>query len=165
VPFSNDYCGFQTGLFTWNKKTSLLRLGHRLPLKSYCGLNLTKKFVNQAHRLDDIAKLLIMVELAVPGLYATALKLIEGDKASLAVTPAVYTTFFFWFAALALTLVALLPKSYQVDRSTYHGTPPSDNMSPGTNTQLLSIEDYSKKTTHYINTTASSPPASVFLWA
>jgi len=114
------------------------------PAEELLRLEFDEEIINQAQRLNDIAKLLITVELAMLGLYAIALKLIEGDKASLTVTPPVYTTFF-WFAALALTLMALLPKSYQVDRSTYHGTPPSDNMSPGTNIQLLSIEDYFKK--------------------
>ena len=99
--------------------------------------------VNQAQRLDDIAKLLISVELAVPGLYATALKLVSGGNAALAVGPAVYGALFFWFVAPLLTLLALLPRRYEVDRNITRRTPPNEFAEP------LSIEAYFKKTTRY----------------
>jgi hypothetical protein len=43
-----------------------------------------KDVAEQATRLDDLAKQLITLEIAIPGLYAAALKLVSGDQATLA---------------------------------------------------------------------------------
>lgn len=99
--------------------------------------------VNQAQRLAEVAKLMITVELAVPGLYATALKLIRGDQAMLGLGPAVYTAFFFWFIALVATLMTLVPKRYQVDRDIIRRSPPDEFALP------LSIEAYFKKSAQH----------------
>ena len=68
---------------------------------------------NQSKLMDDLAKLLISVELGTPALYATVLKLI--DKSSFEINFALGLTFFIWFMALLLTFLAIFPKKYKVD--------------------------------------------------
>ena len=58
---------------------------------------------------------LLTLELAIPGLYATVLKLIRGDSATVQLTPAFYLTYACWLVALGLTLYALIPKNWKVD--------------------------------------------------
>ena len=83
---------------------------------------LLKKFdeerLSQGQRLDELAKLLITVELAVPGIYAVALKLLSGQGGVVEHTFSLYITFVFWAAALACTMWAILPRRYHVDRGT-----------------------------------------------
>ena len=69
----------------------------------------------QSDLLDKLGERLLTLELAIPGLYATALKLVRGDQATLAVNPALYITFVCWLIALAFTLAALTPKKWKVD--------------------------------------------------
>ena len=72
--------------------------------------------VDQANLMDRFATQLITLELAISGLYATVLKLVQGDAATLPATPRLlYATFGCWFASLALTLVALIPKTWKVN--------------------------------------------------
>jgi len=70
---------------------------------------------NQSKLMDDLAKLLISVELGTPALYATVLKLI--DKSSFEMSFALGLTFFLWFGALLLTFLAIFPKKHKVDSS------------------------------------------------
>ena len=65
--------------------------------------------------MDDLAKLLISVELGTPALYATVLKLI--DKPSMEHGFALGLTFFLWFGALVLAFLAIMPKPHKVDSS------------------------------------------------
>ncbi len=102
-----------------------------------------EEFTNQPQRLDEIAKLLITIELAIPGLYATALKLINGDKATLTLSLEVYFAFIFWALALLFTLLAILPRTYNVDRAIIRRTTPHEFLEP------LSIEAYFKKSATY----------------
>lgn len=74
-------------------------------------------FVEQANRISEVAKLLITIELAVPGMYATALKLVQGKESIVTLGFPVYLAFGFWLVALVLSLVALLPQTYHVDRT------------------------------------------------
>jgi len=69
----------------------------------------------QSDLLDKLGERLITLELAIPGLYATALKLVSGDKATLVINAALYVTFACWLIALALTLIALIPKKWKID--------------------------------------------------
>ncbi len=69
----------------------------------------------QSDRLTNLAERLITLELAIPGLFATVLKLAAGDKAAAPMNVFLYTAFFCWLAALVLTILALLPRSWQVD--------------------------------------------------
>lgn len=80
---------------------------------------LQEKFVEsiagQSEQMDKLGQYLITLELAIPGLYATVLKLMSGDKATLAISPAIYLAFICWFVALLLTLISLIPRSWKVD--------------------------------------------------
>ena len=69
---------------------------------------------NQAALMDKLAQTLLTVELAIPGLYATTLKLVSG-KESLMLTCALIFAFLFWLIALATTLFAVIPKQYDVN--------------------------------------------------
>jgi len=79
---------------------------------------LTEKFAeeiaNQSKLMDDLAKLLISVELGTPALYATVLKLVAGESATVGGF-ALGLTFFLWFASLLLAFLAIFPKPYHVD--------------------------------------------------
>lgn len=78
-------------------------------------------FFNQSNRLDSLAQRLIVLELAIPGLYATTLKLVAGDEAKLAINTGLYITFIAWFLALLFTLWSLMPKRWQVDETSLRG--------------------------------------------
>jgi len=70
---------------------------------------------NQSKLMDDLAKLLISIELGTPALYATVLKLVGGENATVENGFALGVTFFLWFMALLLTFLAIFPKKYKVD--------------------------------------------------
>ena len=67
--------------------------------------------VEQSRLMDAVARQLLVVELAVPGLYATMLKLISG-KERLALSLAVHLAFACWLLALVFSLRAMLPRPY-----------------------------------------------------
>ena len=69
----------------------------------------------QSDLVDKMSERLLTLELAIPGLYATVLKLVSGEKATVRLNPAFYVTFACWLAALVLTLIALTPKKWVVD--------------------------------------------------
>ncbi|HRQ39484.1 MAG TPA: hypothetical protein PLD25_16370 [Chloroflexota bacterium] len=94
-----------------------------------------EQYASQSEQLDALARQLITIELAIPGLYATILKLTQGDKATVAVDNWLFVTFGGWFVALALTLLALLPRVWQVD-------PTLIKSDPAGNSPVLSLEAY-----------------------
>jgi hypothetical protein len=96
----------------------------------------------QIEQMDKLGQQLIALELAIPGLYATALKLMSGDKASVAVGNAVYLTFVCWFLALLLTLISLIPRTWRVDPNVMK----QDAFAQGAD---LGIEDFFHKTAQY----------------
>ena len=59
--------------------------------------------------MDKLAQQLITLELAIPGIYATAVKLTAGADATVTVDTGVIGAFLCWFAALLLALVSLIP--------------------------------------------------------
>lgn len=69
----------------------------------------------QATRLDDLAKQLITLNIAIPGLYATVLKFISGDAATVQNPLLLLMVFGAWMLALGLTFSSLYPESYRVD--------------------------------------------------
>ncbi len=71
----------------------------------------------QSDLMDKLGEKLLTVELAIPGIYAAALKLVRGEKATIGVSLALILAFTCWLAALILTLIALAPKKWQVDVS------------------------------------------------
>jgi hypothetical protein len=96
----------------------------------------------QNEQMDKLGQQLITLELAIPGLYATVLKLISGDKATVALTPVLYLTFACWFVALLLTLISLIPKKWEVD-------PGIMKQGPTKKSKTLGIEDFFYKTAQY----------------
>ena len=75
----------------------------------------------QSTRMDELARQLITLELAVPGLYATALRLVAGEKATVAAGPGLYAALACWGLALVLALASLLPRRYEVDPNRLDG--------------------------------------------
>ena len=74
-----------------------------------------ESIAGQSDLMDRLGQQLIVIELAIPGLFATVLKLIKGDKATVAGGISLYITFGCWFAALILTLVGLTPRRWRVN--------------------------------------------------
>jgi hypothetical protein len=74
-----------------------------------------ESIVAQSNLMDKLAERLLMLELAIPGLYATAVKLVSGDKATIVVNSWFYATFGCWIVALGLTLAALTPRKWTVN--------------------------------------------------
>jgi hypothetical protein len=68
--------------------------------------------VKQAERFADLAKELFKLELAIPGIYAAALRVVGGEQS--ANRMAVLVAFAFWMLALILTLRAIFPRKYEV---------------------------------------------------
>ena len=74
-----------------------------------------ESLVAQSDLMDKLGTQLLTIELAVPGLYATVLKLIHGDEATLNISWLLIVTFACWLAALVMTLIAFTPKKWKVD--------------------------------------------------
>lgn len=96
----------------------------------------------QSELMDKLSERLLTVELAIPGLYATTLKLIRGETATVMVNGALYLTFGCWLLALALTLIALTPKKWTVDISLL-------KQDPQEYSQSLGIEDFFNQSALY----------------
>jgi len=107
---------------------------------------LTEKFyesiVAQSDFVDKLGERLLTLELAIPGLYATVLKLVHGDKATVLVNNAFYMTFICWLLALLLTLTALTPRNWTVDPSILKQDPEKFS-------EALGIEDFFMKSAQY----------------
>ena len=67
---------------------------------------------NQSKLMDSLAQQLLMVELAIPALYATLLKFKTGAE-KIDFNCLFATTFIFWLIAIVFTIQALFPKNYQ----------------------------------------------------
>ena len=98
--------------------------------------------VAQSKQMDKLGQQLITLELAIPGLYATVLKLIHGDKATLTATPALYICFGAWSLALLLTLISMIPRNWAVNR----GIMKQNSM---IQSEELGIEDFFYKSAQY----------------
>ncbi|MBV6393471.1 MAG: hypothetical protein KPEEDBHJ_02712 [Anaerolineales bacterium] len=100
---------------------------------------LRKKFYEsiaaQNDLMDKVSERLLTLELAIPGLFATVMKLTRGENATLKINAALNIAFACWLLALILTLLALTPKKWTVDESLLKQDP--DKFSEG-----LGIEDY-----------------------
>lgn len=94
---------------------------------------------SQSDLMDKLAERLLTLELAIPGLYATVLKLVSGDKATVTINPAFYITFAFWLIALGLTLTALTPMKWSVDTTILR-------QDPNKFSEALGIEDFFDQT-------------------
>ncbi|MEI2743321.1 MAG: hypothetical protein V9G63_13005 [Candidatus Competibacter sp.] len=89
--------------------------------------------IKQAERFADLAKELFKLELAIPGIYAAALRLVEPPAAN---KIGVLIAFLLWAAAMILTLRAMIPRRYTVLESVVRSDQPARRGEP------LSIEEY-----------------------
>lgn len=100
---------------------------------------LRKKFyeniTSQSDLMDKMAERLLTLELGIPGLFATALKLTRGADATLTINAALNGAFALWLLALIFTLLALTPKKWKVDASLL-------KQDPQKLSQSLGIEDF-----------------------
>ena len=107
---------------------------------------LRKKFFDslaaQSDLMDKIGEHLITVELAIPGIYATILKLLNGDEAVVVRNIWFYLTFVFWALALLSTFIAIVPRRYRVDTNLLH----QDSKS---NSKIIGVEDFFTKTANF----------------
>ena len=101
-----------------------------------------KSITGQSDLMDKLSGRLLTLELAIPGLYATVVKLIGGDTATVSRNAAFYGTFACWLLALILTLVALIPKKWTVD-------PTLLKQDPKKYSEGLGIEDFFAKSAQY----------------
>jgi hypothetical protein len=99
-----------------------------------------ESLVGQSELMDKVAQQLITLELAIPGLYATVLKLIAGEKGTVAVNNWVYGSFGCWFLALLFTLVSLFPRQWEVDPTVLRA---------GVNSKVLGLEDFYYRSARY----------------
>lgn len=74
-----------------------------------------ESLVGQSDLMDKLAQQLITLELAIPGIYATVLKLTAGGNATVTVDAWVIGAFACWLVALLLALASLIPRSWEVD--------------------------------------------------
>ena len=74
-----------------------------------------KDVAEQATRLDDLAKRLITLEIAIPGMYAAALKLVSGGQATPGQPLLLLLALSAWLFALGMTLASLFPQRYAID--------------------------------------------------
>jgi hypothetical protein len=76
--------------------------------------SLAKEVANQATRMDDLAKLLITINLAIPALYGAIIKLSQTPANALP-SLLIIIAFASWLGSLWLAIVALLPVKNRVD--------------------------------------------------
>jgi len=96
----------------------------------------------QSALMDKLAQQLIALELAIPGLYATVLKLAQGEDATIPVNSWLYWAFGCWFVALLLTLLSLIPRRWRVD-------PTILKQDPAYKGDVLGLEEFFFKSARY----------------
>jgi hypothetical protein len=101
-----------------------------------------ESFAGQSDLMDKLAQQLLTLELAIPGLYATVLKLVAGDKATVPINNVLYLTYGLWVVALGLTLLALIPREWKVN-------PEIMEQDPKSTTGELGIKDFFAKSARY----------------
>jgi hypothetical protein len=74
-----------------------------------------ESIADQSALMDKLAERLLTLELGIPGLFATVVKLTRGEDATLTINAALNLAFAFWLIALILTLMAMTPKKWKVD--------------------------------------------------
>lgn len=79
----------------------------------------SEAIADQSKLMDTLAQQLLLVELAVLGLYATALKLISGTG-TLDFSWGIAFAFSCWIIALVCTVFAIIPRQY---RNINHNSP------------------------------------------
>lgn len=97
---------------------------------------LAAAIIGQPTLLDELAKQMVTLCLAIPGLFATVLKLTSGDEALLSANCLVLWAFICWLVALLLSLASLVPVTRTVDRQVVR------RAQPASKGQSLSIEEF-----------------------
>lgn len=87
-----------------------------------------ERYADQAQQMDALGQQMIKVELAVPGIYAAVLALLQGQSATLGSGWLVVGTFACWFVSMLLTFASLFPRNYRVDSSVLVGEEPKLGM-------------------------------------
>lgn len=85
-------------------------------LEKFMPERLSEAIAEQSKLMDNLAQQLLLVELAIPGLYATALKLSSGSD-KLVLTWEIQFAFICWVVALLLTIVSMFPRYKEVNRN------------------------------------------------
>ena len=101
-----------------------------------------EQYAAQSDLMDKLGGQLITLELAIPGLYATVLKLVQGEKATLPADGWLYATFISWSLALLLTLISLIPRRWKVDPTVIKGDAASQN-------PIMGLEDFFVQSAQY----------------
>lgn len=101
-----------------------------------------ERLAGQSKLMDELAKQMITVEMAVPGAYAAVLALLRGQEATLPAGPLLPVAFGGWLVALALTFGALFPRDYTVDASVLRADPDKEG-------GPLGVEDFFRKSAVY----------------
>lgn len=89
----------------------------------------------QSDLMDKMSERLLTLELAIPGIYAAILKLVGGDQAVVTQNVWFYLAFGMWALALISTLIALIPRKWEVDTALLQQDPKSTS-------KILGIEDF-----------------------
>lgn len=92
--------------------------------------------VKQVERFADLAKELFKLELAIPGIYAAVLRLVDQQVIN---WKGVLIAFLLWATALVLTLRAIIPRKYTVLENVIRSPRPARGKEP------LSIEEYFRR--------------------
>ena len=101
-----------------------------------------ERIAAQSDLMDKLSERLLTLELAIPRLFATVIKLTRGDKATLPINTALNVAFGCWLVALILTLLALTLKKWLVDVTIL-------KQDPKRFFEGLGIEDYFEQSSLY----------------
>lgn len=101
-----------------------------------------ESFAAQSDLMDKLGERMLTLELAIPGLYAAVLKLVEGEKAIVIVNAAFYLAFGCWLLALILTLIAITPRKWLVDETVL-------KQDPNKYAEGLGIQDFFEQSALY----------------
>jgi hypothetical protein len=101
-----------------------------------------ENIASQNDLMDKLSERLLTLELGIPGLFATVLKLTRGENGTLVINTALNLAFAFWLVALILTLTAVTPKKWNVDETVLKQDP--KKLSEG-----LGIEDFFEQSALY----------------
>ena len=85
------------------------------PIEQKLQEKFAEDIANQATLMDSMGKQLLSLELAMVGIYATVLKLIAGDGATLQGGWSIGISFLLWFMAVVATVLAIFPEKYEID--------------------------------------------------
>lgn len=85
------------------------------PIEQKLQEKFAEEVANQAGLMDSMGKQLLSLELAMVGIYATVLKLISGESATLETGWSIGITFMLWFLSVLATVLAIFPGKYSVD--------------------------------------------------